>query len=212
MTNYIHNLNWNQIQPKLFVGSCPILPSDVNIIASEINADTFLSLQTTQCHKSQHIDHTAIANQIRYLGKEYLWCPMLDFNPDDQQRRLPQAVKVLDIALTRGITYLFCTAGINRSPLVTLAHMVFIQGETLDDALTLIQEKRPVAYPYIDSLLGCRSDIVESNRKRIEEEAYFNYLQGEDDQTKNWYKAETQVIRDVILNLPPIGTSLVDFP
>jgi atypical dual specificity phosphatase len=164
MTKYIHTLNWSLIQPTLYVGSCPLTSNDVHTICNEVKPDTILSLQTIECHKIHNINHEDIINTIQKHNVEYLWCPMLDFNSNDQQFRLPSAVKMLDVALNRGIVYVHCTAGINRAPLVVLAYLVFIKDETLDDALTFIQKKRPEVYPYIDAFLGCRSDITTKNK------------------------------------------------
>ena len=87
--------------------------------------------------------------------------PLRDFDPDAQRRGLPDAVRALATLLARGHrTYVHCTAGVNRGPLVVLGYLTFVEGMPVDDALALIRRARPEAAPYRDAYDGCRTDAL----------------------------------------------------
>ncbi len=68
----------------------------------------------------------------------------------------PEAVRTLGSLLSDGHrTYVHCTAGINRAPLVVLAYLTFVEGMAIDDAIALIHEARREASPYWDAYHRC---------------------------------------------------------
>ena len=105
-------------------------------------------------------DDTAIAEEF---GIEVLWNPTDDdfeFKPAALFRR---GVEFAERALGTDGTKLFihCAAGVHRAPMMTLAVLASM-GWTVDDAMELIERRRPVA-DFADV-------YVESVEKFLEEE------------------------------------------
>ena len=150
-------LNWSEVRADIVVGSCPIAPRDLDRICEETGVTALLSLQTDDCHAGLGIDAAALRAHAARRGLVVVTSPMRDFDPGDQTARLPDAVRALGGLLAQGHrTYVHCTAGINRSPLVVLAHLTFVEGMGVDEAMALIRRARPEAEPYRDVYEACR--------------------------------------------------------
>ena len=80
--------------------------------------------------------------------------PMRDFDAEHQRECLPQAVRILAELLTSGaVTYLHCTAGAGRSPLVAMAYLYWHGRMDRDEAIRHVHERRFCA-PYEELLLS----------------------------------------------------------
>lgn len=174
---------------------------DIDRIVGSTDATALLSLQTDLCRGAFAIDFTSHQNYAHRRGVTLFNTPMRDFDPPDQRQSLPDAVR----ALTRLLggehrTYVYCTAGINRSPLTVLAYLTFVDGLSTQEAMDLILGGRPEAEPYWDSYYGCRLDLVELYRDAIELRAWdISQRIGDGDPDGNWFEAERGVIREVFL-------------
>ncbi|HZC25221.1 MAG TPA: dual specificity protein phosphatase [Candidatus Binatia bacterium] len=78
-------------------------------------------------------------------GIEVLWNP----TDDDFEKKPPglfqRGVEFAETALENGgKVYIHCAAGVHRAPMMTLA-VLGSMGWTIDDAMEMIQAKRPVA-------------------------------------------------------------------
>ena len=126
---------------------------------------------------------------------------MRDFDVEDQRRHLVDAVVGLTRLLSAGHrVYVHCTAGINRAPLTVLGYLTFVEGLPYHEALAQIRAGRPQAEPYREAWRGCHSDLVEQNRPAIEARAWELSERDLQGCTKdNWSRAETAVIREVLL-------------
>ncbi len=154
-------LNWSEIRHDIVVGSCPTRPCDVDRIADDAGVDALLSLQTDDCRGALGIEGSALARHATKRGLVVVNVPIRDFDPAEQRRRLPEAVRTLGALLSNGHrAYVHCTAGINRGPLVVLAYLTFVEGMATDDAIALIHKARPEASPYWEAYHGCREDAL----------------------------------------------------
>ena len=84
-------LNWGQIREDLFIGSCPMTPEDIDRIRDESGATALLSLQSDECRAALSIDYAAHRAHGEQHGVAMVNAPMLDFDPPDQRRNLPDA-------------------------------------------------------------------------------------------------------------------------
>lgn len=192
-------LNWNDVRSDLVIGSCPIAPDDIDTIQQQTRATAILSLQTDACRQAFDIDDSGLVQRAAARGLHLVNTPMLDFNPPDQRLNLPAAVRALGLLLAaEHRVYVHCTAGLNRSPLVVLAYLSFVELVAPDEALAFIREARPAADPSWEAYNDCRADLVEYLAPHIHVRAYYLSQQHPDsDMTRNWYQAETDVIRQM---------------
>jgi hypothetical protein len=196
------SLNWSEIRSDLLIGSCPMGLDDLERILGETKASAILSLQSDACRGAFAIDYETHRAYGEAAGAAMVNAPMLDFDPPDQRRSLPAAVRALTALLAGGRrVYVHCTAGINRSPLVVLGYLAFVETMDPGEALGFIREARPEAEPSWEAFAGARADLVETLRPFIHVRAYYLHQQrAEHDPAKNWLAAETDVIRQAFVS------------
>jgi predicted protein tyrosine phosphatase len=190
-------LNWDEIRTDLVVGSCPMTTADIDRVCAETGATALLSLQSDECRSAFAIDYGNHVAHGEQAGLAMVNVPMLDFNPSDQQRRLPHAVHALTVLLTAGHrVYVHCTAGMNRSPLTVLGYLSFVEMVAPEEAIEFIRQARPGSDPSWEAYHGCRQALVEVLRPHIHVRAYYLSQQNPTaDSVRHWYRAETEVIR-----------------
>lgn len=196
------SLNWSEIRSDLIVGSCPMGLDDIERILGETKATAILSLQSDACRGAFTIDYETHRAYGEAAGVAMINAPMLDFDPPDQRRNLPAAVRALTSLLAGGHrVYVHCTAGINRSPLVVLGYLAFVETMDAGKALTFIREARPEAEPSWEAFTGARADLVDTLRPFIHVRAYYLHEQHpEHEPARNWAVAETDVIRQAFVS------------
>jgi len=165
-------LNWNVVRYDLVVGSGPRVPNDLDTLRLETRVSAVLSVQHDECLAHQGIDYPGLVRHGRRLGLTMERYPLRDFDPADQRRALPAAVRGLHGLLRQGHrVYVHCTAGINRSPLVVLAYLTLVEGIGLEEAMTLLLHARPEVCPTWEAYHGCRQDLTARYEARIRQRA-----------------------------------------
>jgi hypothetical protein len=199
-------LNWNEIRADIVVGSCPMAIADIDRIRDDTGADALLSLQSDDCRAAFGIDYEELRQHASGRGLRMVNTPMLDFDPPDQRRALPAAVKALTGLLAeRHKVYVHCTAGMNRSPLTVLGYLAFVEQVPPEEAIGLIRRARPEADPSWEAFDACRQDLVDALHDHIQVRAYYVARERpDDDPVRNWYRAETDIIREAFLQPLPL--------
>lgn len=198
-------LNWDEIRDDLVIGACPMSPEDIDTIHDQTGATALLSVQTDDCRKAFDIDYDAHQVHAGRKGLVMVNAPMRDFDPPDQRRRLPRAVARLHELLGDGHkVYVYCTAGINRSPLTVLAYLTFVEGMARDAAMQLILDGRVVAEPYWEAYNACYRDLLDTYRGAIKRRAFqVALLHPDNNQEENWREAERYIIRAAFVDRDP---------
>ena len=193
-------LNWNIVRHDLVVGSCPRTVSDLDILHVEARVSALLSLQHDECLATHGIDYPRQVRYGRRLGLAMERCPLRDFDPADQRRGLPSAVRALYGLLRQGHrVYVHCTAGINRSPRVVLAYLTLVEGIGLEEAITLLLRARPEVCPAWEAYHGCRQDLTARYADRIRQRTFeFSQRQPEQSALDHWLQAEQAIWREVL--------------
>jgi predicted protein tyrosine phosphatase len=196
------SLNWSEVRSDLLIGSCPMALDDVERIIAATEATAILSLQSEACRSAFAIDYDTHRAYGEAAGVAMINAPMLDFDPPDQRRNLPAAVRALTALLAAGRrVYVHCTAGVNRSPLVVLGYLSFVETMEPGEALAFIRDARPEAQPSWEAFTGARDDLVETLRPFIHVRAFYLHQQHpENDPALNWVSAETDVIRQAFVS------------
>jgi hypothetical protein len=174
---------------------------DLDRIGAEAGVSAVLSVQHDDCLVYWGIDYREMRTHGEKLGLCMARSPMRDFDIPDQRRHLALAVRALaDLQSNGHRTYVHCTAGLGRAPLTVLSYLVWVEGLLSDEAIGLIHRGRPGAVPAWEAHRGCRADLVERHRQRIEQRA-FELSQarpeGRGDARADWLQAEVEVLRSV---------------
>jgi hypothetical protein len=197
------SLNWGEMTPRILVGTCPMTTADLDRIGAEAGVSAVLSVQHDDCLAYWNIDYAEMRTHGEKLGLRMARSPMRDFDIPDQRRHLAQAVRTLaDLQSERHCTHVHCTAGLGRAPLTVLSYLVWVEGLSPEEAIVLIHRGRPGAVPAWEAHHGCRADLVERHRPRIQERAYALAQarpHGQKDAQSDWLQAEVEVLRTLLL-------------
>lgn len=154
-------IDFGNLLPELFVGSCP--GNEVDIKQLRLMGVTgVLNLQTDADFEHWKIDFPALQQASYDLDLVIQRVPIIDFDDADLARHLPASVTLLQRMLAVGHTvYLHCTAGKERSPTVALGYLSLCRGMELQQAVTHITQIRdcqPKAQAVADFLSSRRND------------------------------------------------------
>mmetsp|Transcript_12322 Transcript_12322/g.23213 ORF Transcript_12322/g.23213 Transcript_12322/m.23213 type:complete len:550 (-) Transcript_12322:534-2183(-) len=209
-------LNWDEITSNIYVGACPRRPKDVEAIKAGTGCTAILCLQSNACFGALNIDHKSIRERGGDVGVKVIHVPIRDFDHGNQTEMIPEAVRILSLLLKTGHkVYVHCTAGINRATLTVVSYLTFVEGFSLDDAHSLVKEKRPQAHPYLDCwwaarsrFLAGRSEEITARSQKIYEQRCYSCEPGTTGE--DWFNAERDLIRDVYKNKWECDRSLTE--
>ena len=145
-------IDYNQILPNLYVGTCPENLKDVQELKGRCGITAVLNLQSDQDLRDRRIVWRAMETTYSKLGVVVQRVPMQDFDYDDQGEQLPDAVRILaELLDSSHIVYLHCNAGLGRSPLVAMAYLHWYRNMSAQEAIRHVKTRR-LCNPY-DTLL-----------------------------------------------------------
>ena len=79
-------MNFDEILPNLFVGSCPRDRSDIEWLKTSLGITAVLNLQTDQDFAHWDINWVAMESAYQALGVQVRRVPVKDFHADDLER------------------------------------------------------------------------------------------------------------------------------
>ncbi|HEY4328576.1 MAG TPA: dual specificity protein phosphatase [Phycisphaerae bacterium] len=86
--------------------------------------------------------------QDDYQSPVHEWRPIHDSAPGPSLDWLRQQVEFVDAQRRKGLSvFIHCDAGISRGPMVTAAYLMWRDHLSRDDALALLETKRPQVHP-----------------------------------------------------------------
>jgi protein-tyrosine phosphatase len=134
----------HEVGEGLWVGPCPDSPDKIRALGQR-GITGLVSVQTDGDLGSLGMSWPLL---WRFLMAQQIAStrhPIEDFDDLSLVRGLPDAVAaVQDMRGAGRVTYLHCTAGVNRSPTVAIAWLVQHQGQSLDSAWDQVNSRRPV--------------------------------------------------------------------
>jgi protein-tyrosine phosphatase len=95
------------------------------------------------------------------LAITLLWVPIVDCDDVSLQDRLPVAVAALEELRRRPperVVFVHCSAGVQRSPTVVVAHLAWHLGHELEAAVPLIRAARMIAAPRVAVIQASRRE------------------------------------------------------
>ena len=134
----------DQVLPKLFVGSCPTSPADVDRLKRDFAVTAVLNVQTEEDFQYIGLDWPELEDCYRRSGIEVRRVPVRDFDHEDLRRHLPACVDVLRELIEQGhAVYVHCNMGMGRSPSVVIAYLHWVGQQDLDEAFGHVSRCRP---------------------------------------------------------------------
>lgn len=142
MTN---DIDAAEVVEGLWVGSCPRSPEFVSALRDEIGATGLLSLQTDEDLRNLGLSWSLMWGFLMRQGIAVKRVAIEDFDDKALAAGLPEAVEALHELRSAGhVTYVHCTAGLNRSPTVVIAYLIEHGGLEASEAWDLVHERRQV--------------------------------------------------------------------
>ncbi len=136
------SLSYDEIVPGLIVGACPDSPGEISEIRAA-GVTALLSLQTDEDLAERGYEWSDVEEWCRRAGILAVREPVRDFDPEHLSERIPGCARTLDRLLAEGHTvYLHCTAGVQRSPSVAIAWLVWRRGMSFEQAYELVTRRR----------------------------------------------------------------------
>lgn len=146
-------INCDRIETDIFVGSCPASTIDVDRLAGGMKVTAILCLQSDKDFETYHLPIAKIREACVQQGVEWVQRPVIDFDPEDMAQSIQAPVDALNELLTAGKrVYVHCTAGICRAPGTVVGYLHKYRGMSLEAALELVKQNRPIANPYMEAL------------------------------------------------------------
>lgn len=134
-------MRYEKVFPRLFLGSRPEIPADIDRLQRDSGITAVLNLQTDDDMRAINLIWKPLEQHYRASRIELCRVPVRDFDPVDLRNKLPKCVRALKSLLSRSHTvYLHCTIGATRSPTVAVAYLHWCQGWTLAQAAAHIKE------------------------------------------------------------------------
>ena len=141
-------INFDLIQAKLYVGSCPYADDDIAKL-KQLKVSALISLQSDVDLTARNIDWADLQSMYRaseILAERY---PIHDFDEIDLGNKIIPPINSLHRLLTAGHNvYLHCNSGVCRAPAVVLGYLCHYEGMTLEAGLRQIRISRPIASPF----------------------------------------------------------------
>ena len=151
-------MHLSQVLPQLFVGSCPTNTDDINHLKADYGITAILNLQTDHDFDYCELDWGRIESRCNELGIAVQRIPVRAFDGEDLRRQLSQCVQALDTLLKNGQTvYTHCNSGMDRSPSVAIAYLVWRQSWNLNDAIEHVTRCRSCS-PNIEAVVQAGID------------------------------------------------------
>lgn len=133
----------HEVAPKLWVGPCPKTPEFIQRLNTDHGITGLVSVQTDGDLESLGLSWPLLWRFLLINQINVARLPIEDFNDRELLSKLDEAVDAVDAMMSAGhVTYLHCTAGVNRSPTVAIAWLVRAQGLSLDEAWEQVTSRR----------------------------------------------------------------------
>jgi protein-tyrosine phosphatase len=159
--------DYNEIIPgRLWVG-CFLRPGDAKQLG-RMGITVAICLQTDQDFKRNHVSFKHLHAALTDTNIDLSRISIQDFNKEDLLKQLPACVAEVEDSLARGWAkaYLYCTAGVQRSPTTAAAYLMKSRGISAREAHDYVVERRDCS-PYLDVLEKYEESLGTSEEMRM---------------------------------------------
>ncbi len=151
--NYVaRGMQITPLTDYLLIGPYPQLADDIRQLQRS-GIQAVVNLQTDEDFDARGIDWPVVNRLYEKAGIECLRLPILDFDGEDLEKLLPDAINALDKLQKAGkVTYIHCTAGIGRAPALAIAWLARDKQQTVDTITDYVKGRRPIITPNMSVL------------------------------------------------------------
>jgi len=131
--NHKSTLDYNEIVDGIFIGTnqCCQLHFD-EILAKQEGISADISLEEKKIDQPFGVEF-------------YAWMPVVDHQPPTQDQLTLGAENLKNLVRLKKKVYVHCKNGHGRAPTLMAAYLI-LKGKTTDEALALINDKRPTTH------------------------------------------------------------------
>ncbi|XP_078741551.1 laforin, partial [Lampetra fluviatilis] len=155
-----HAMHYSRVLPRLWLGSCPRVPSHVSAtLRVALGATAIVNLQTAEDVEANSgacapatCGYAGTAPQrlqelCRREGIAYVWLPTADMCTEGRTQVLPQAAWILHGLLAGGHSvYVHCNAGVGRAAAAVAGYLCHVLGWAPRRAHYHLAAQRPAVY------------------------------------------------------------------
>ncbi|MFZ4577034.1 MAG: dual specificity protein phosphatase family protein [Myxococcota bacterium] len=135
--------DFNEVDSGLWVGPCPSSPQRIQQLR-KAGIDGLVSLQTDDDLMGMDLDWNLLWRFMMGQGIAARRQPITDFDDRALIQGLPAAiVAIAELRAAGRVTYVHCSAGVNRSPTVAIGYLMQHNGLSLDQAWQQVTTRRP---------------------------------------------------------------------
>ena len=133
----------NQVADGLWVGPCPHDPEFIRALKQVHGLTGLVNLQTDADLESMGLAWPLMWRFLMSVGISAQRVIITDFDDRSLLAGLDEAVSAVNDMISGGhMTYLHCTAGVNRSPTTAIAWLTRHGGLSIDDAWDQVTSRR----------------------------------------------------------------------
>eukprot|EP01016_Furgasonia_blochmanni_P057484 TRINITY_DN9993_c0_g1_i3.p2 TRINITY_DN9993_c0_g1~~TRINITY_DN9993_c0_g1_i3.p2 ORF type:complete len:286 (-),score=80.67 TRINITY_DN9993_c0_g1_i3:869-1726(-) len=161
--NFVTEFKFHMINENIFIGPYPQNIEEVEELQKH-DIKAVLNLQTKKDMKKRLVSWEEMSRAYEKRGITGINFPITDMDPEDMSSKAHQVAEVLKhLVDAKEKVYVHCTAGVGRAPQTVIAYLCFFKQYKLDEAIRLVQEKRPTSRPH----RGCLKIALATKKKSM---------------------------------------------
>lgn len=148
----------SEILPKLWIGRALHSADEASLLKSELGITAVVNLETDRDLDAAGLTWDKVRGWYATLGIAAHRMPIEGEWPASLIELMRRAMRLVSRLLKEGhVVYLHCAAGVNRSPTIALMYLNLVGEMPVEEALAIVQLRRPQAKPYEDVLVVLRA-------------------------------------------------------
>ena len=156
-------INFDLVEPKVFVGSSPQSDIDVERLA-QLKITAVINLQSDEDLSVRNINWQEL--EAMYLRHDIVVerFPINDFDEVDLGNKVAEPIERLNSFLQVGHkVYVHCNSGICRAPAVVLGYLCHYQDMSISAGLQQLHIARPIVSPYRSAVVKALEYLSEKD-------------------------------------------------
>jgi len=150
-------MDYAQVTTRLYFGSHPQTVADIEVLQKNLAITAILNLQTNEDMDTAKLNWEPLESYYRNGAVNLCRMPMQEDQAVLREKLLECVDRLVQLLEAGHTVYLHCTAGIGRSPTVTIGYLHCYLGWELDAAVRYVKQLRTCS-PHVGALQRAISD------------------------------------------------------